>query len=202
MEFFPFQIDPIISVLQLAAEAYRVRLASKPGSQDNDACDWNHNLDDVKEDLRSELDKTEDLLQRLRQRLSHARAIHQSYDSSALRGVLTDMTTLLQQQQRLYKQVNEVKLDELENPQHFHMNHLETVVCPTPVTTAEQPSSSQSSTNVSSCSNVDDEDQHFGRLWFQLFERRLTAQIRKTVRHELRRARPVLARSKLKKNPV
>ncbi|XP_045034253.1 uncharacterized protein LOC116933195 isoform X1 [Daphnia magna] len=199
------EIDPIISVLQLATEAYRVRLSStqKPATEETDACDWNHNLDDVKEELRIELDKTDDLLQRLQQRLSHARSIHQSYDSSALRGVLTDMTTLLQQQQRLYRRVNEARLGQLETSQHFHVNHLENIVCPTPAkSTTEQLSSSQSSTNVSSCANDVDDDQHFGKLWLRLFERRLTAQIRKTVRQELRRARPILARSKLKKNPI
>ncbi|KAI9552471.1 hypothetical protein GHT06_022837 [Daphnia sinensis] len=200
------EIDPIISVLQLATEAYRVRLSStqKPAAEENDPCDWNHNLDDVKEELRSELDKTDDLLQRLQQRLSHARSIHQTYDSSALRGVLTDMTTLLQQQQRLYRRVNEARLGQLETSQHFHVNHLENVACPTPATLpiAEQLSSSQSSTNVSTCSNDVDDDLHFGKLWLRSFERRLTAQIRKTVRQELRRARPILARSKLKKNSI
>jgi hypothetical protein len=93
--YFPIhiQIDPIISVLQLATEAYRVRLVTAPlppEPQEDDPCDWNHNLEDVKEELRDELDKTDDLLQRLQQRLSHARSIHQTYDSSALRGVLAD----------------------------------------------------------------------------------------------------------------
>jgi hypothetical protein len=216
--YLHMQIDPIISVLQLAAEAYRVRLAntqlpSEP--QEDNPCDWNHNLEDVKEELRSELDKTDDLLQRLQQRLSHARSIHQTYDSSALRGVLTDMTTLLQQQQRLYRRVNDMKNDSLETLQHFHGNHhIDTVIPPTTATTTSLPaeeSSSllKSSTNVSSsscCGDDDGEDvHHYGinsRLWLKSFERRLTAQIRKTIRQELRRVRPscISARSKLKKS--
>jgi hypothetical protein len=219
MKFY-FQIDPIISVLQLAAEAYRVRMATAPLAQElpheEDPCDWNHNLEDVKEELRGELDKTDDLLQRLQQRLSHARSIHQTYDSSALRGVLTDMTTLLQQQQRLYRRVNEMRNDSLETVQHFHVNHLESVIDPAKTTTTSLPaeeSSSllKSSANVSSSSpSSDDDDEEIifpsgihSRLWMKSFERRLTTHIRKTIRQELRRVRPsatrITARSKLKK---
>ena len=210
--YFPIhiQIDPIISVLQLTTEAYRVRLVTAPlppEPQEDDPCDWNHNLEDVKEELRDELDKTDDLLQRLQQRLSHARSIHQTYDSSALRGVLADMTTLLQQQQRLYRRVNEMKNDSLETLQHFHVNHhIESVMTPTMASLPAEESSSllKSSTNVSSsCCNDDDEVPGINsRLWWISFERRLTVQIRKTIRQELRRVRPsyITARSKLKKS--
>ncbi len=218
MKFY-FQIDPIISVLQLAAEAYRVRMATaqlpQESPHEDDPCDWNHNLEDVKEELRGELDKTDDLLQRLQQRLSHARSIHQTYDSSALRGVLTDMTTLLQQQQRLYRRVNEMRSDSLETVQHFHVNHLESVIDPAKTTSlpAEESSSLlKSSANVSSshsCDGNDDDEEEIifpsgihSRLWLKSFERRLTTHIRKTIRQELRRVRPsarMTARSKLKK---
>ncbi len=165
--------------MQLAAEAYRVRLEC-PTSEDEEPCDWNHNLD-VKEELRRELDKTDDLLRGLQQRLSHARSIQQSYDSSALRGVLADMTTLLQLQQRLYRQVSELRSAQ-------------------PSTEPQQSSLalSTSSISVSTCSVDPEAAVASGNAWLKSFERRLTAQIRRTVRHELRRVKPT--RSKLKKS--
>lgn len=166
--------------MQLAAEAYRVRLDC-PSIEERERCDWNHNLDDVKDELRRELDKTDDLLQRLQQRLSHARSIQQTYDSGALRGVLTDMTTLLQQQQRLYRQMNDRQLEILPD-------------IPQP----EQSSLLTSSASVSSCSATHQDDDN-STLWLQSFERRLTATIRKTVRQEMRRVRPLALRSKFLK---
>jgi hypothetical protein len=117
------------------------------------------------------------------------------------------MTTLLQQQQRLYRRVNEMKNDSLETLQHFHVNHhIESVMTPTMASLPAEESSSllKSSTNVSSsCCNDDDEVPGINsRLWWISFERRLTVQIRKTIRQELRRVRPsyITARSKLKKS--
>lgn len=161
--------------MQLAAEAYRVRL-ERP--EEEDRCDWNHNLD-VKEELCRELDKTDDLLRGLQQRLSHARSMQQSYDSSALRGVLADMTTLLQLQQRLYRQVSEFRSAQTS-------------------TEPQQSSLATSSRSVSTCSVDPETVVASGNAWLKSFERRLTAQIRRTVRHELRRVKPT--RSKLKKS--
>ena len=153
--------------MQLAAEAYRVQL---DGSATLDRCDWNHNVhaetDDVKTELRRELDKTDDLLRRLQQRLSHAKSIRQSYDTSALRGVLTDMTTLLQLQQRLYRQINELR----------------------PIASPPAEPSSCFPRPPAQDENSPGGNEDEGR-WISM-ERRLTASIRQTVRAELRRMRP------------
>ena len=158
--------------MQLAAEAYRARLECPT---EEEPCDWNHNLD-AKEELCRELDKTDDLLQRLQQRLSHAKSIQQSYDSSALRGVLADMTALLQMQQRLYHQINNFRPEQEEEMQSSLLTTSSVSTC----YSAETPPT---------CSD-----------WLKSFERRLSSQIRKTVRQELRRAKLPTTRSKLKKS--
>lgn len=88
----PQEADPIFAVLQLAAEAYRVRLEQSPVTSPTAAeSDWNHNvkeLDAVKEELRGELARTDELLARLRDRLSIGPACH---SVSNIRSVLDDV---------------------------------------------------------------------------------------------------------------
>jgi len=98
------QVDPILSVLQLATEVYRVRLECFPIATTvaihPQQSDWNHNQligegdsTTIKDDIRQELAKTDHLLQGLHQRLSCARSANRIYDSSSIRTVLSDVRT-------------------------------------------------------------------------------------------------------------
>ena len=101
----PREVDPIFAVLQLAAEAYRVRLDSgrpvlvrRPEEDDGaEDCDWNHNgsqmedLESVRQELRRELDKTDDLLGRLRTRLTLDDLPGGGNDPTNLRSILDDV---------------------------------------------------------------------------------------------------------------
>ena len=111
------QMDSIMLVLQLAMEAYRVRLdpcnslviagaaaaadpldlaSAGPSSGGGASCDLNHNklsdadeMEAIRRDIRHELVKTEHLIKCLYRRSAYCR--DQSYDLATMRQVLNDV---------------------------------------------------------------------------------------------------------------
>lgn len=221
--FCSSEVDPIISVLQLATEAYRIRLECFPVTAGNvqvycERSDWNHNQfiqDDstaVKEDIRQELARTDHLLQCLYQRLSCARSANRTYDSSSIRTVLSDMLMLLQEQKRLHQQVTQPQCSRyLESPSRTD----EVLECSSSSSAIDSPCSPTSDTTCTldvpdgCCASVEPLVSSLrpksaqlpltGSAWLRGLERRLTSHIRRTVRHEIRKA--LCSRSKVRQKP-
>lgn len=140
---------------------YRVQL-------DCQRSDENHNTSDLKQDLRREIEKTDCLLQKLRERLLNARSSHEPVDAGSLRPVVDDMIELLQQQQRLYHQAMGLAAGE-DDEGSFESETGEDVV--------------EQSRPV-----------RLSASWVRSFERRVSAAVTRSVRRELFRAgksRPV-----------